>query len=95
MYKNKPNNFKSAVMNEVSLVLQFWLDIIIEHIKLMILIGIIHQCSRLKRATEMTLVDYYKLHHKIIIKDLGQPLLVHRSKEKTTGEVYIVFLHHF
>lgn len=30
-----------------------------------------------------SLVQYYKTHHNVDIKDLQQPLLVHRDKQKT------------
>ena len=95
MYKNKPNNFKSAVMNEV-----IGTSVLTRYNNRTYKIDDIDwentpMFTFKKGDTEMTLVDYYKLHHKIIIKDLGQPLLVHRSKEKTTtGEVYIIFLHY-
>lgn len=43
----------------------------------------------------MSLVDYYKSHWNIEIKDLQQPLLVHRATTRTTtGEVcFMIFMH--
>jgi aubergine-like protein len=41
-----------------------------------------------KNGEAMSLIDYYKKHYNITIKDLKQPLLIHRYKQKTsTGEV--------
>ncbi|XP_014217276.1 protein argonaute-3 [Copidosoma floridanum] len=37
-----------------------------------------------KNGEMMSFVQYYKLHYEITVKDLNQPLLVHRSKHKTT-----------
>ena len=38
----------------------------------------------MKKDEEISLVDYYKQHYNIEIKDLNQPLLIHRDKKKTT-----------
>lgn len=49
--------------------------------------------SFMKGDQQMTLIDYYKQHYEILIKDETQPLLIHRSKEKkSTGEVSVLIL---
>lgn len=39
------------------------------------------------RGEEVTFADYYRKQYGLTIKDLGQPLLVHRPKVKSASEV--------
>ena len=38
------------------------------------------------KGETMTYVDYYKKQYNIDIEDKGQPLIIHRPKEKAQGE---------
>lgn len=47
-----------------------------------------------RQGMKTTIIDYYKNHWSLEIKDKNQPLLVHCSKDKLpTGQVYILFIY--
>ncbi|XP_014222980.1 piwi-like protein Ago3 isoform X2 [Trichogramma pretiosum] len=82
MYKRNPNDFKKAVANEM-----IGASVLTRYNNRTYKIDDIDWSSNptlkfQKGEQEMSLVDYYKQHYNIEIKDLKQPLLVHRAKEK-------------
>lgn len=88
MHRKNPRDFKRAVMNEI-----IGTSVLTRYNNRTYKVDDVDwentpKFSFKKGDREMTLVDYYKQHYDITIKDENQPLLIHRSKEKrTTGEV--------